>query len=59
MAAAWRRVKAIKGSAGVDGRTVQDTAVYLKTVWPDMRARCSRSSTSESSVTIRGVRTQL
>jgi len=30
-------VKANKGSAGVDGRTVQDTAEYLKTAWPDIR----------------------
>ncbi len=39
MAAAWRRVKANKGSAGVDARTVQATAVYLKGAWTDIRAR--------------------
>jgi RNA-directed DNA polymerase len=36
---AWKRVKANKGSAGVDGRTVQDTAEYLKLAWPDIRQR--------------------
>ena len=35
--AAWKRVKANKGSAGVDGRTVRDTAEYLKGAWPDIR----------------------
>lgn len=37
LVAAWQRVKANKGSAGVDGRTVQDTAEYLKGAWPAIR----------------------
>ena len=39
MAAAWKRVKANKGSAGVDGRSVQDTAEYLRSAWPAIRQR--------------------
>ncbi|MDX2058575.1 MAG: group II intron reverse transcriptase/maturase [Gemmatimonadales bacterium] len=34
---AWKRVKANRGSAGVDGRTIQETAEYLKTHWPRIR----------------------
>ena len=37
--AAWKRVKANKGSAGVDGRSVQETGEYLKTAWPEIRQR--------------------
>ena len=37
MVAAWKRVAANKGSAGVDGRTVPQTAEYLKAAWPDIR----------------------
>ena len=39
LARAWKRVKANKGSAGVDGRTVLDTVEYLKDAWPDIRQR--------------------
>jgi RNA-directed DNA polymerase len=33
MVKAWKRVKANKGSAGVDGMTIQDAAEYLKSQW--------------------------
>ncbi len=35
---AWTRVKANRGSAGVDGLSIDDTADYLKTHWPRIRA---------------------
>jgi len=38
MVQAWKRVKANKGSAGVDKRTVLETGEYLKQAWPDIRA---------------------
>jgi RNA-directed DNA polymerase len=37
MAAAWKRVKANKGSCGVDGLTIEQTAEHLKTRWPGIR----------------------
>jgi RNA-directed DNA polymerase len=50
MARAWKRVKANKGSAGVDGRTVQETGEYLKQAWPDIRARLLDGSYRPSAV---------
>ena len=38
MAAAWKRVKANKGSAGVDGLSIDQTVDYLKDHWPKIRA---------------------
>ena len=37
MVRAWKRVKANRGSAGVDGLTVDATAEHLKTQWPRLR----------------------
>ena len=37
MAAAWKRVKANKGSAGVDDMTVDELMPYLKREWPRIK----------------------
>jgi group II intron reverse transcriptase/maturase len=35
---AWKRVKANRGSAGIDGLSVDDTVDYLKSQWSQIRA---------------------
>ena len=37
MVLAWKRVKVNKGSAGVDGLSIEQTAEVLKTQWPKIR----------------------
>jgi RNA-directed DNA polymerase len=37
IAAAWKRVKANKGSAGIDGLTIEQTTEFLKDHWPRVR----------------------
>jgi len=38
MVEAWKHVKANKGSAGVDGLTIEQTVEHLKTHWPLIRS---------------------
>jgi hypothetical protein len=38
MEAAWKRVKSNRGSAGGDGLSIAETADYLRTHWPRIRA---------------------
>ena len=48
MVRAWKRVKANKGSAGVDGRTVLETGEYLRAAWPTSEEGCLTAVTGPS-----------
>ena len=47
---AWQRVKANKGSAGMDGLDIEQTARFLKTAWPMIRERLLRGTYRPSPV---------
>jgi len=47
---AWRRVRANKGSAGVDGLDIDQTARHLKAAWPEIRSRLLRGTYRPSPV---------
>jgi RNA-directed DNA polymerase len=44
MQRAWKRVKANKGSAGVDGLDIVQTAEYLRWTWPELRQQLLEGS---------------
>ena len=47
---AWKRVKANKGAAGVDGLEIDQTARHLVTAWPEIRERLLRGTYRPSPV---------
>jgi len=47
---AWKRVKANKGSAGVDGLDIEQTGRHLKSAWADIRERLLRGTYRPSPV---------
>lgn len=47
---AWKRVKANKGAAGVDGLDIDQTARHLMTAWPLIRGQLLRGTYRPSPV---------
>ena len=47
---AWKRVKANKGAAGVDGLDIEQTARHLVTAWPETREQLLRGTYRPSPV---------
>ena len=47
---AWKRVKANRGAAGVDGLSIEQTARYLVTTWPEIRDQLLRGTYRPSPV---------
>ncbi len=50
MQQAWKSVKANKGAAGVDRKTIAQTQDHLKRHWPDIRYRLERGDYQPSAV---------
>lgn len=47
---AWKRIKANKGAAGVDGLDIEQTARHLVTAWPEIRNRLQQGTYRPSPV---------